>query len=43
MLASVLDGGSSSRFSRELVRGQQVAASAGASYNAFTRCPGMFC
>ncbi|MCF7990036.1 MAG: insulinase family protein [Thiohalocapsa sp.] len=41
MLASVLDGGSSSRLSRELVRGERVAASAGASYNAFTRLPGM--
>jgi zinc protease len=41
MLSSVLAGGSSSRLSREVVRGQQVAASAGASYNAFTRLPGM--
>jgi len=41
MLSSVLDGGSSSRLSREVVRGQQVAASAGASYSAFTRLPGM--
>lgn len=41
MLASVLDGGSSSRLSRELIRKQRVAASAGASYNAFTRLPGM--
>jgi len=42
MLSSVLDGGSSARFSRELVRGSKVAASAGASYSAFTRLPGMF-
>ena len=41
MLASVLDGGSSSRLSRELIRNQRVAASAGASYDAFTRLPGM--
>lgn len=41
MLASVLDGGSSTRLSRELVRGAQVAADAGASYSAFTRLPGM--
>jgi zinc protease len=41
MLASVLDGGSSTRLSRELVRGAQVAAEAGASYSAFTRLPGM--
>lgn len=41
MLASVLDGGSSSRFSRELVRGERIAASAGASYSAFSRLSGM--
>ncbi|MBK1707123.1 M16 family metallopeptidase [Halochromatium glycolicum] len=41
MLVSVLDGGDSSRFSRELVREQRVAASAGASYNAFSRLSGM--
>ncbi|MBK1642673.1 peptidase M16 [Chromatium okenii] len=41
MLASVLDGGSSARFARELVRGQQLAASVGASYDAFERLPGM--
>lgn len=42
MLASALDGGSSARFSRELVRGTRVAASAGADYGLFTRLPGMF-
>ena len=42
MLASVLDGGGSARFSRELVRGTKVAAAAGAGYSAFTRLPGMF-
>lgn len=42
MLASVLDGGSSARFSRELVRGTRVAASAGADYGLFTRLRGMF-
>jgi len=42
MLASVLDGGNSARFSRELVRGTRVAASASAGYSAFTRLPGMF-
>ncbi len=41
MLAAVLDGGSSARFARELVRGQQLAASVGASYDAFERLPGM--
>jgi zinc protease len=42
VLSSVLDGGSSARFSRELVRGSQVAASASTSYSAFGRLPGMF-
>lgn len=37
MLASVLDGGKSARFSKELVRGQQIAAKAGAGYNLFSR------
>ncbi len=41
MLASILDGGSSARLSRELIRGSHLAASAGASYNAFSRLPGM--
>lgn len=41
MLASVLDGGPSARLSRELVRGNLVAASAGASYSAFSRLPNM--
>ncbi|MCP4284316.1 MAG: insulinase family protein [Gammaproteobacteria bacterium] len=42
MLASVLDGGGSARFSRNLVRGREVAVSAGAGYSAFSRLPGMF-
>jgi zinc protease len=41
MLASILDGGASTRLQRDLVRGSQVAADAGASYSAFTRLPGM--
>jgi zinc protease len=41
MLASVLDGGSSARLSRSLIRGSQVAASADADYSAFSRLPGM--
>jgi zinc protease len=41
VLASVLDAGASSRLSRELVRGKRIAASAGASYSAFTRLPSM--
>lgn len=41
MLVAVLDDGASSRFSRHLIRGQQIAASTGASYSAFGRLPGM--
>ncbi len=41
MLVSVLDAGSSSRFSRELVREERLAAAVGASYNAFNRLSGM--
>ncbi|MDJ0808144.1 MAG: pitrilysin family protein [Gammaproteobacteria bacterium] len=41
MLSSVLDGGSSARLSRSLIRGTEVAASADADYSAFTRLPGM--
>jgi zinc protease len=42
VLAAVLDGGSSARLDRELVRGSRVAASADAEYSAFTRLSGMF-
>ncbi|MES9884112.1 MAG: pitrilysin family protein [Sedimenticola sp.] len=42
MLAAVLDGGDSSRFSRNLIRGREVAVSAGAGYNAFSRLSGLF-
>jgi zinc protease len=41
VLAAVLDGGSSARLDRNLVRGSRVAASAGADYSAFTRLSGM--
>lgn len=41
MLVSVLDAGSSSRFSRELIREDRLAASVSASYNAFNRLSGM--
>lgn len=37
VLASVLDGGNSARLSRELVREQKIAASAGAQYNGYAR------
>lgn len=42
MLASVMDGGNSSRFSRELVRGKEIAASASASYDGYGRLPDLF-
>lgn len=42
VLAGILDGGKSARFSRELVRNQQIASSAGAGYDAIARAPSMF-
>ncbi len=42
VLANVLDGGSSSRLASELVRGSEVAVSAGAGYDAFDRMEGLF-
>lgn len=42
VLAAILDGGSSARLSKELVREQAVAASAGAGYDAYSRLPGQF-
>jgi zinc protease len=42
VLASVLDGGSSSRLPVALVRKQQIAASAGAGYNATDRLSTLF-
>ena len=41
VLTSVLDGGSSARFDRELVRGSRVAASVDADYSAFARLSDM--
>ncbi|MCP3868931.1 MAG: insulinase family protein [Gammaproteobacteria bacterium] len=41
ILTSILDGGSSARLTRRLVRGEEIAVSAGASYSAFARLPGM--
>jgi zinc protease len=41
MLAYILDGGESSRLSTNLIRGSQLAVSADASYNAFSRLSGM--
>jgi len=42
VLAAVLDGGDSARFSRELIRGTRVAATASTDYGLFTRLPAMF-
>jgi zinc protease len=42
MLAYVLDGGNSARFSKELVRGSQVAASANAGYDLYSRLGDLF-
>ena len=41
VLSAVLDGGDSARLSRELVRGSKIAAAAGASYDIYSRLPGM--
>jgi zinc protease len=41
MLAYVLDGGESARFSSNLIRGSKLAVSANASYNAFSRLSSM--
>lgn len=42
VLAGVLDGGNSARLMRELVRGSQIASSAGAGYGGMQRGPGLF-
>ncbi|MFV1997176.1 MAG: M16 family metallopeptidase [Acidiferrobacterales bacterium] len=42
VLAGILDGGKSARFSRDLVRAQRIAASASAGYDAIARAPSMF-
>ncbi|MDD3517989.1 MAG: pitrilysin family protein [Chromatiales bacterium] len=42
VLAGVLSGGGSARLTRELVRGQEIAASAGAGYNGFSRLDNLF-
>ena len=42
VLAGVLDGGSAARLSRNLVRGRQIAARAGASYDLLSRYPTLF-
>ncbi|HEY5604111.1 MAG TPA: pitrilysin family protein [Gammaproteobacteria bacterium] len=42
MLAHVLDGSDSSRFTRELIRGKAMAASIGAEYDLFSRMDELF-
>ena len=42
VLAGVLDGGGSARLSSELVRGKQIAVSAGAGYGLTSRLPELF-
>ena len=42
MLAAVLDGHDAARFTRSLVREQRLAVSAGTSYDAISRGPGLF-
>lgn len=42
VLAGILDGGASSRFARELVRGQQVASGVSAYNSAFSRLDDVF-
>lgn len=41
VLANILDGGNSARFSKNLIRGKEIAASAGAGYYGFGRLPNM--
>lgn len=42
VLASIIDGGNSARFAKNLIRGEQVAASASAGYNPFSRLDNLF-
>lgn len=42
VLAGVLDGGESARFSRNIVRGQQLAASAGVGYDPYSQLDELF-
>jgi zinc protease len=42
VLATILDGGSSARLSKNLVRGQEIAVSAGAGYYGFGRLSDLF-
>jgi zinc protease len=40
--AGILDGGNSARLASRLVRGQQIASAAGASYDLYARLPALF-
>ena len=42
VLANILDGGSSARFSKKLVRGKEIAAGASAGYMGYGRMPQLF-
>ncbi|HFC91565.1 MAG TPA: insulinase family protein, partial [Leucothrix mucor] len=42
VLATILDGGSSARLSKNLIRGQEIAVSAGAGYYGFGRLSDLF-
>ena len=42
MLASILDGGNSSRLAKELIRGKEIASEASASYSGYGRLPDLF-
>ena len=42
MLAGILDGGASARFSRDLVRGKEIATNIGAGYGLFSRLDDLF-
>ncbi len=42
VLAGILDGGNSARLSRRLIRGSQIAASAGAGYDLYDRLQTLF-
>ena len=42
VLATILDGGSSARLSKKLIRGQEIAVSAGAGYYGYGRLPNLF-
>lgn len=42
VLASILDGGNSSRFAKELIRGKEIASEASASYSGYGRMADLF-